>query len=333
MNARCYPVPKLAQGALLGSAATLDQMDLAARLGSPWAGRVIAKENGHTLHDLLGGDPRLPHGVMADDDDDVIVAGLARGGQVWTPDGWVDHDVIDELMPLTADEVAFVARGFIEGCSHIVLRGYLPVAMIGTGVLLGAVDLPPGTKVLAVVDELDRNAVLDLVAVLPGPKVMRRHDGTWQDDPEWMRVLRSVRPPPVVVLDEAQVAAVLPQVDEHTKGVPFTKEPPKKATSVQASALDRRANDMALDTLLLAAANPARTAVSKASPTGATPPALVKYWVYGRGAAKIRWGTPGAWRRCYRNLSKYSGPFRAKGQCTNLAKYRGGHGVATHVGD
>ena len=128
--------------------------------------------------------------------------------------------------------------------------------------------------------------------------------------------------------DEAQLASVLPQVDEATKGKPFTKEPPKKATGMAASAFDRRADDMAVEFALLAA-----KITSKASPTGAAPPALVKYWVYGRGAAKIRWGTPGAWRRCYRNLSKYTGPFRAKGQCTNLAKYRGGHGVATHVGD
>ena len=41
---------------------------------------------------------------------------------------------------------------------------------------------------------------------------------------------------------------------------------------------------------------------------------LRKYWTRGKGAAKIRWGTPGDWTRCYRNLSKYMGP-RAKGYC------------------
>lgn len=41
---------------------------------------------------------------------------------------------------------------------------------------------------------------------------------------------------------------------------------------------------------------------------------LRRYWLYGKGAAKIRWGTPGDWRRCVRQLSKYLGP-RAKGYC------------------
>ena len=41
---------------------------------------------------------------------------------------------------------------------------------------------------------------------------------------------------------------------------------------------------------------------------------LKRYWLYGPGAAKIRWGTPGDWRRCVRHLSKYMGP-RAKGYC------------------
>jgi hypothetical protein len=41
---------------------------------------------------------------------------------------------------------------------------------------------------------------------------------------------------------------------------------------------------------------------------------LRQYWTRGKGAAKIRWGTPGDWTRCVRNLSKYMGP-RAKGYC------------------
>lgn len=41
---------------------------------------------------------------------------------------------------------------------------------------------------------------------------------------------------------------------------------------------------------------------------------LRRYWVYGRGAAKIKWGLPGDWSRCVRHLGKYMGP-RAKGYC------------------
>lgn len=41
---------------------------------------------------------------------------------------------------------------------------------------------------------------------------------------------------------------------------------------------------------------------------------LRNYWTKGTGAAKIRWGTPGDWSRCNRELSKYMGA-RAKGYC------------------
>ena len=41
---------------------------------------------------------------------------------------------------------------------------------------------------------------------------------------------------------------------------------------------------------------------------------LRRYWTKGKGAAKIRWGTPGDWTRCVRQLSKYMG-VRSKGYC------------------
>ncbi|MET9909690.1 hypothetical protein ABZZ74_23295 [Streptomyces sp. NPDC006476] len=41
---------------------------------------------------------------------------------------------------------------------------------------------------------------------------------------------------------------------------------------------------------------------------------LRDYWAHGAGAAKIRWGTPGDWSRCVRQVSKFMGP-RAKGYC------------------
>ena len=46
---------------------------------------------------------------------------------------------------------------------------------------------------------------------------------------------------------------------------------------------------------------------------------LRRYWSTGKGALKIRWLTPGDWKRCYRHLAKYMG-VRAKGYCQNLHK-------------
>jgi hypothetical protein len=41
---------------------------------------------------------------------------------------------------------------------------------------------------------------------------------------------------------------------------------------------------------------------------------LRRYWLYGKGALKIKWGTAGDWTRCYMYLKKYLGE-RAKGYC------------------
>ena len=46
---------------------------------------------------------------------------------------------------------------------------------------------------------------------------------------------------------------------------------------------------------------------------------LRRYWSTGKGALKIRWMTPGDWKRCYKHLFKYMG-VRAKGYCANLHK-------------
>jgi hypothetical protein len=46
---------------------------------------------------------------------------------------------------------------------------------------------------------------------------------------------------------------------------------------------------------------------------------LRRYWSTGRGGAKIRWNTPGDWKRCVRQLRKYLG-VRARGYCQNMHK-------------
>jgi hypothetical protein len=54
---------------------------------------------------------------------------------------------------------------------------------------------------------------------------------------------------------------------------------------------------------------------------------LRQYWsVGGAGGGKIRWGTPGDWTRCNRQLSKYMGA-RARGYCQLL--HRRNTGVYT----
>lgn len=51
---------------------------------------------------------------------------------------------------------------------------------------------------------------------------------------------------------------------------------------------------------------------------------LRRYWKYGAGAAKIKWGTPGDFTRCVMHLSKYLGPEDAKRYCADRHKEMNG---------
>lgn len=51
---------------------------------------------------------------------------------------------------------------------------------------------------------------------------------------------------------------------------------------------------------------------------------LKRYWSTGAGATKIRWGTPGDFTRCDRQLRKHLGS-RSKGYCARLHKARTGN--------
>jgi hypothetical protein len=57
---------------------------------------------------------------------------------------------------------------------------------------------------------------------------------------------------------------------------------------------------------------------------------LRRYWTKGEGAAKIRWGQPGDWKRCVGHLSKYMG-VRAKGYCQLRHKDALGFYTSTHA--
>lgn len=156
-------------------------------------------------------------------------------------------------------------------------------------------------KYLAIVSPDDKGAVMDLVAIVPEttestePMTYRREDRKWIKDPQILNDLKSPVPPPVVALESAALNDVLLQVDE--------KAP------VQASAVYDHDFAMFWQGIvepILAAGGLDRNRGNAES--------LRRYWTRGKGALKIRWGTPGDWTRCVRQLSKYMGP-RAKGYC------------------
>jgi hypothetical protein len=159
---------------------------------------------------------------------------------------------------------------------------------------------------LAIVDKYDNASVLDMIAVIPASsegtaaQVVRLSDLGWEVDEDIQQELVSSVPPAVVALKEDQIEEVKSQVLSWYEN---------KGGDASAEA------DVAQDQMaLLYDEFGALVAAGGADRNRGNAEELRRYWLYGKGAAKIRWNTPGDWTRCYKNLVKYMGP-RAKGYC------------------
>lgn len=164
---------------------------------------------------------------------------------------------------------------------------------------------------MAVVDPDDTQAVLNLISLIPAsdkstaPMVYKRDHAKWVRDPATLADLSSPTPPAVVPLDTETLDDVLKQVDT--------------TQSVTAS--------VALTVLF---GNQPLVAAGGMDRNKGNAEKLRKYWTVGEGAAKIRWGTGGDWKRCVRHLSKYLGE-RAKGYCQLRHKDALGYYTSTHA--
>jgi len=185
-------------------------------------------------------------------------------------------------------------------------------------------DVPP--MYFAVVSPDDPNAVMDLVALVPkdatstDPMAYRRQDKQWIPDEQIVRDLKSATPPPVVPLDATILDNVLQQVDGLTKVTaagaiiasllsdsPLDFDEYSPFDELSAEDFDLLEKEGLLEDFAIQAAGGFDRNRGNAEE-------LRRYWTRGKGALKIRWGTPGDWKRCVRYLSKYMGP-RAKGYC------------------
>jgi hypothetical protein len=172
-------------------------------------------------------------------------------------------------------------------------------------------DVP--AKYLAIVSPDDKTAVMDLVAIVPEtvttttPALYKRKEGEWVKDDQILLDLKSATPPPVVELDDStELNNVLTATDQ----------------ALAASAYNFSIFwDSVVDPLLAAGGHDRNRGHAEA---------LREYWTHGEGGLKIRWGTPGDWKRCVRYLSKHLGE-RAKGYCQLRHKDATGVYTATHA--
>jgi hypothetical protein len=167
---------------------------------------------------------------------------------------------------------------------------------------------------LALVSPEDPRAVMDLVAVVPAsatstsPMTYVRDKKKWNRKPEILADLKSATPPPVVPLKNEYLQDVLKQVDTLVASASLSYDHTLMVLwGPNREVMQSREDEFfAYSESLFAEGGLDR---NRGQAEG-----LRRYWTTGKGGAKIRWGTPGDWKRCVRYLSKYLG-VRAKGYC------------------
>lgn len=196
-------------------------------------------------------------------------------------------------------------------------------------------DVPP--LYLALTDAVDKDAVLDVLALVPAsatnstPVVYSRADGGWQLDDEMRRAMLSTNPPPIVQLDADTAKDVISQVDTfYQREDKSADSGDAKSTAVMDVFGDLRVYSEFGELFPVPTEDEALYAAGGADRNRGNAEKLRRYWTVGPGGAKIRWGTGGDWYRCVKHLSKYLGP-RAKGYCQLRHREMTGMYTSTHA--
>jgi hypothetical protein len=309
-------------------------------------------------------------------------------------------------LPLVANPAARIAEWLATAAEAPVVAAGEPASPEYTEEDQAAEDAATGPTdtalYFAIVDEVDKSAVMDAIAIVKqngAPSAFIRTNGAWTPSPDTLTILQGNTPPPVVELDDpATVKTVLEQIDAHDSGADQTEvseemAPQPGEVPIAASAFAMVDGSYTIidseDLKAVVASVPAPDIFVKAHirkraralnrmdivpaewrefslaeigelsaadtvygpygeiivasgvPGVADTPSdfknaakLKNYWTRGKGALKIRWGTPGDLTRCHRHLSKYVGPQRAWGLAQKYHQslfgvYNHTHDVAT----
>lgn len=225
---------------------------------------------------------------------------------------------------------------------------YNPLTAAGQPMAPGQSDVQP--IYLAEVAPEDPRAVLNLVSLVPessestAPMTYVRKDGKWTRDPQIINDLKSATPPPVVPLDSDTLNDVLKQVDQSMGADENNKNPapadspangeaaPAPVAAQTPTPAVAASGQISLDEALMVLWGPRKAIIAAGGLDRNRGQAekLRRYWVHGEGAAKIRWGEKGDWKRCVMHLGKFMGE-RAKGYCQLRHKEATGIYTATHA--
>lgn len=349
---RKYAVPRALRAAAgMDTATAWDLLSVANQEGvvGEWADAlldtVIEREEKRSRDalDCDGDCEDLGYYGIPDAADEDLLSQLVRQApdgtyEVFTAAGWAPHvpapDQPAEILSFA--EAAELATVLAAGGRGVLQRFVTPVAWlppsndiltlplsaaVEAAAAVEATETEEGWHTYAVVDDMDTGAVLNLIRLSPGPRLEEYvNPGGWQASDELLEDLRGVTPPMLTELDEDTTASVISQIDtgaDVDEGHYESAEGVEAVETMESEAVANEATDSDDTVGAPTKADAPTTAAVSPDPRAEK---LRRYWsIGGKGGLKIRWGTPGDWRRCRRYLSKYMGP-RAKGYCQNLHK-------------
>lgn len=137
-------------------------------------------------------------------------------------------------LPLVADPAARIAEFISSAPETPIMAAGEPVqeepAEDGDQAAVDAATGPTDEAIyFAIVDEVDKTAVLDAVAIIKkngAPEAWVRSQATWQASPDSLVALQGSTPPPVVELEQPEpLKTVLTQIDAHDSGADTTPTP------------------------------------------------------------------------------------------------------------
>lgn len=281
------------------------------------------------------------YGLSPDDNQDLLTGLLRRNGEdqydILTASG--DWELWESATDLAVEQLSLelaedLASAITAGAAGL-LRKYsapltfLPPAAVTTASAVSEMDAEQ-TNPFAVVDDDDQGAVLAVARFTVDGDLERLLDGSWGP---WGAVDSDLMAIPLdaAALD-AVTAAGFPKEQKcgyctepavkriiHSEGmayIPVCGEHLEKgltdASHSTPDGTEDKSNIVRVEAITAAGALVADAPLTVSPDPRAEK--LRRYWSTGKGAAKIRWNTPGDWRRCYRHLRKYMG-LRAKGYC------------------
>lgn len=176
--------------------------------GEPWSVDELVWLADHGWHDSDEDGNLWRHWIPADEDDAaraavealVNVHGVTSLEQVWFQSG--DNNALAALEGHEPDAQPTADTTIANPAEH-------------TGGFRG--DLPTDARIFLLVDYVDSDAILELLA-RSADRVFRRHDGGWREDPEWAAVLSQAPARSIVLRPNDQLQRIAGQVDTSTAG-------------------------------------------------------------------------------------------------------------------